>query len=47
MAGRDGQAGEPDREGGIGKRVEPGGGGNDLFEDGRGVAVAIKAQAPA
>jgi hypothetical protein len=43
VAGRDRQAGQPHGKGRIGKRVEPGGGGNDLFEDGRGVAVAIKA----
>jgi hypothetical protein len=47
VAGRDRQAGQPHGKGGIGKRVEPGGGGNDLFEDGRGVAVAVKAQARA
>lgn len=43
VAGRNRQAGQPHGEGGIGKGGEACGGGNDLFEDGRGVAVAVKA----
>ena len=44
VAWRARQAGQPHGKRGIGKRVEPGGG-HDLLEDGRGVAVAVKAQA--
>jgi hypothetical protein len=42
VAGRDGQAGQAHGEGGVGEGAQPGGGGDDLLQDGRAVAVALK-----